>query len=359
MENADARASNSVSEDQSPGSDKIVQRWTADIGSGDLLPPVANNKGLIVGTGRPDIFAVSLNLETGERQWQAQVDKTTHAPFIAGENHIFVVYNHEIYSLHSGSGEGERSSGVTLPEEAFRFVDLIATQDYVLFVAESGILGAVNRGTNHLAWQYEVDSSNTPVKVAACMETAYLITKEKSKYGCQRSGRIYAVDLSSGSKEWSKSLPSRAREVAITDDAVVVGTVGDIQAFAPSSGTRIWKKDSKTSHPSLAIQANKLVVGGYRQLSTVDLKSGETIWVEPFQSDHISPAISGETIYTVGSGKPGTNWNAQIRNFDIGTGLPKASHNLNENRLYGPVLINNSLYISSDSGNVYAFDGGK
>ena len=356
MEHADARATNSVPSGQSPATDRISEKWSVEVESENLLPPVANNDGLIVATGRPKISATSIDLETGDRQWESEIDETTHAPPVAEENNVFVAFDRAITSRASDSGNREGKPETPVPESAFLFVDLVATDDHLLFTAESGVLGAIGHGENTIGWLFEVEY--TPVKVAATADTVYLVTKGTPD-GCERAGRIHAVDLSSGREVWSESLPSGAREVGVADGAVVVGIVGGLHAFDPDSGTRLWKRDTKTGSPGFAIQDDVIVSGGYRHVSAVDWRSGETEWEKQFDSNFISPAISGDTVFVVGSGEKGTNWETQIKNLDLASGRQKATHHLNEERLYGPVVANKSLYVSTDSGNVYAFNGGK
>lgn len=358
MEDANARRTNSVPEDQAPRSDRIVQKWTADFESGDPLAPVVGTHGLIAATGRPDVFTASLDLETGKTQWTARVDERTHASPIASGDRVYVVYDNEVSLRASDSGTLEGNPEMPVPGTAFRFMDLVATDERILFVAESGVLGAINRRNHRIEWVFDVQRRHAPVKVAATSETAFLITKGTKKDGCERTGVVHAVDLSTGVTEWSQSLPAGAREVTIADDAVIVGVVGEVHAFDPDSGARIWQRDTKTERPGFAVRDDVLIVGGYRQLSAVDWRTGAVMWVKPFDSRHPSPAISGETVFIAGSGRDRTNWKAQIKTFELSTGRQKATHHLDEERIRGPAIANGALYASTDSGTVYAFDGG-
>jgi outer membrane protein assembly factor BamB len=149
------------------------------------------------------------------------------------------------------------------------------------------------------------------------------------------------------------------REIAVTSNAVVVGLSGGIGGVNPKSGRRLWLHDIKAGDPSVAVEQNSIILGGYRSVARLNPASGARMWKRQFDSDHISPTVSGKTAYVVGSGREGTNWDAQIQFMNIGNGNRRAEYSLDEERVYGPVLGDNGFFVYGDSGTVYRFNGGE
>lgn len=358
MEDADARATSSVPADEAPDPNTLSEYWTAEFKRGETLPPVINNSGVIISTGSPDITVTRLGLDSGKKQWEQVISKYTHAPPIAGREHVYLGYNHRVSSRSNKSGNSQENPNINISESEYRFVDLKAINNLILYVTTSGYLGAVNPGKDRTEWRFKIDPPNYPTEVAATEQTAFLVTHGTTgDPTCHISGGIHAIDLSSGDEKWSTKLPTGASEVAVTENAVVVGADGAIYGFDITTGNQLWKLKTKTASPDFAIKNDYLVMGGYRRLLVVDWTTGEKKWQKQFDSRRISPAVSGDSIFAIGSGRKGTNFDAQICALDLHTGDKQADFHLNNQRLRGPAIADNKLIVSTDSGTVYAFNG--
>ncbi|WP_434085368.1 PQQ-binding-like beta-propeller repeat protein [Natronomonas marina] len=119
------------------------------------------------------------------------------------------------------------------------------------------------------------------------------------------------------------------------------------------------KKSTKTDSPGIAVTGDSLIFGGYANVSMINTTTGRTIWSRRFNSDYIKPAIAGDTAFVAGSGRKNAEWDSKIKYFDINSGKRMASLQLDEGRIHGPAIANNTLFVTSDSGTVYAFTGGE
>jgi len=219
-------------------------------------------------------------------------------------------------------------------------------------------VGAYKRKESNIEWKYTVKNRHTPQKVVSDLSTVYVATKGVSEDGCQRQGKVHSLQLSNGGHDWTFSIPTDIRELAISETAILIGAVGQLYAISPDTGSKIWQKSTKTGSPGLAIKGDSLIFGGYGSVSKIDITTGETIWKQKFNSDYINPAIAGNTVFVAGSGRKRAKWEAKIKYFDIESGEKKAAHHLDEGRIHGPALANDNLFVTADSGTAYAFTGG-
>lgn len=255
------------------------------------------------------------------------------------------------------SRDGHKKGNKEVPNSPGALFDCISTNNYTIFSDMTGI-GAIKRGGSSIEWKYAVKNRHTPQKVVSDSNTVYAATKGVSEDNCQRQGKVHSLQLSNGSHNWTFSISTDIKELAISETAILVGAVGRLCAISPETGSKIWKKSTKTGSPGLAIKGDSLIFGGYGSVSKIDITTGETVWEKKFNSDYINSAIAGNTVFVVGSGRNRAKWEAKIEYFDIESGQKKASHHLNEGRIHGPALANDTLFVTADSGTAYAFTGG-
>jgi len=356
MKHGNPQGTSSVASEHAPTTRVLSEKWSSQVAGGDGLQPIVSKQGLVVATGRPMITATSLNLDTGQQQWKAQVDETTHASPVAEAENILFISEQGLASREGSSGKS--ASRTSVPRDAFLFVDLIATQGQILFASKTGVVGAIGPNSTGINWETRVDDSYRPAGIVVDDDTVYVAAIELNEDGSKRSGRVYALNASTGSTRWVRTIPSGAREIAVAAGTVVVGTVSRVHALKADSGDHHWDVKTATETPRFSITQDSVVIGGYRQLATVALSTGEPLWTTDFDSDRITPTIGGDTVYAAGSGDEGTNWKAQLKSISITDGSVNWSRSIDENRLHGPAIANGSLFISTDVGQVYAFNGG-
>jgi outer membrane protein assembly factor BamB len=356
MEGADSRGTNSVPATEAPTAGEVTLEWRSDVEiPGEGLPPILSSEGLIVGSRRPDLSITSIAVESGKQQWA--VDKTgyTKAPVVARDG-LHVI--HDSTLSHLDSHTGNTTKRFALPDSPTGFSDLIATQEFLAFTAQSGTVGVIRRNEYAEQWSVTLPKHESPVQLAATSDTLYVGTSRRTADGCHPDGRLLAYDVTAGSERWSAVFPEEVREIAVTSNAVVVGLSGGIGGFNPDTGRRLWLSDTKAGDPSVAVEEHSIILSGYQSVARLNPASGERMWKQRFDSDYISPTVSGNTAYVAGSGRDGTNWDAQIQFMNIGNGDRRAGYSLDEERVYGPVLGDTGLFVYGESGTVYRFNGG-
>jgi outer membrane protein assembly factor BamB len=355
MQGANPKGTSRVPSDQAPSSDAIEKNWSTDIPNGEAVTPVVNNNRVIAGIKRPNLMLTSINLETGKKQWNHTAEDYTHSSLVFEKRSIILPADGKL-ERRSPKG-GQRKDSKEIPNSPGTLFDCISTSNHIVFSDMAGV-GARKRGESNIEWKYAVKSRHTPQKVVSDSNTVYLATKGVSEDGCQRQGKVHSLRLSNGSRDWTFSMPTDIRELAISETVILVGAVGQLCAISPETGSKIWQKSTKTGSPGLAIKGDSLIFGGYGSVSKIDITTGKIIWEQKFNSDYINPAIAGDTVFVAGSGRNRAKWEAKIEYFDIESGQKKASHHLNESRIHGPALANDTLFITADSGTAYAFTGG-
>ena len=186
------------------------------------------------------------------------------------------------------------------------------------------------------------------------------------------SGEVLGVSLNEGLQSWSQVINGKrvgsanGYVKAVSGDPVIVGKVvyagtnsGRLAAIDITSGMRVWTKKEGAIGP-VWIENNALfVLTDQQKLKRLDRKNGAEVWSydlpvykNPKRSTgkygHFSPVLAGNKLYVAGTDK-------KIRVFD-----PKTGELLNSIPVRGGAasqlaIANERMYILSGSGKLIAF----
>ena len=186
------------------------------------------------------------------------------------------------------------------------------------------------------------------------------------------SGEVLGVSLNEGLQSWSQIINGKrvgsanGYVKAVSGDPVIVGKVvyagtnsGRLAAIDITSGMRVWTKKEGAIGP-VWIENNALfVLTDQQKLKRLDRKNGAEVWSydlpvykNPKRSTgkygHFSPVLAGNKLYVAGTDK-------KIRVFD-----PKTGELLNSIPVRGGAasqlaIANERMYILSGSGKLIAF----
>jgi len=159
---------------------------------------------------------------------------------------------------------------------------LLVTQDYRLLLLDrdTGRTKAevqLDKLGNFLMQSYQKPRVQTPVLHGGCI---YVATYGKGQDG-EPSGKLYALDASTGAKVWEGSLASGAEHPpVIADGRIIVGGSPWLQAFQLSDGKPLWKVDTGagTWLGMGGTDAERYYVATGKKLLAVDLAKGEIAW---------------------------------------------------------------------------------
>jgi len=186
------------------------------------------------------------------------------------------------------------------------------------------------------------------------------------------SGEVLGVSLNEGLQSWSQVINGKrvgsanGYVKAVSGDPVIVGKVvyagtnsGRLAAIDITSGMRVWTKKEGAIGP-VWIENNALfVLTDQQKLKRLDRKNGAEVWSydlpvykNPKRSTgkygHFSPVLAGNKLYVAGTDK-------KIRVFDPTTGELLNSIPVRGGAASQLAIANERMYILSGSGKLIAF----
>jgi len=182
------------------------------------------------GVGRIDIASQSWD-------WQQDLGSRSADIDIAGDKiHIARRYNqYTQFDIPSQSKDFD----VSLPDASAVGVDYYDGYAYV--AADNGYLYAIDNSTQSIEWNKSIGTALTDVKVQD--GTAYVTSGDE---GSSFVGGFYAVDTQTQTTEWSTLTNKVALSVHLENGLGYVGTDSSIEAVSLSNGLNQWSDSSYT-----------------------------------------------------------------------------------------------------------------
>ncbi|WP_243385033.1 PQQ-like beta-propeller repeat protein [Geothrix alkalitolerans] len=214
-----------------------------------------------------------------------QVHFTPGTPVVVDEE-LVLGFNGRSLAAHSRA-DGKLRWETTL--EAEQEGSFLLTANLVIIPTEDYRVIALDRTTGKVRFSIQLeamkrflDSSNVKTRVQATVEKdrLYIATHGKGGDG-EASGKLYAVDLASGSKLWDVPLKAGADYAPIVlDDRIVVGGAPWLQAFSAREGKLHWQVQVNVGEwfmPGIEAGSRYWFTVG-RKAVAVDLANGEVVW---------------------------------------------------------------------------------
>lgn len=192
-----------------------AKRWTRKMGKGSMVlaAPVGGADGQIV-VASDEGEVVSLNLETGQVQWTANVGAPVYvSPASNGATIFLSTTRGRFVALDSESGKPLWE--LTLPDKTVRMASPSVGSGNVFFGSTDGVVRALDVYTGNISWTF-----NAPDAITA----PPLVTRNTVYVGSM--GRmLYGLDRATGSVRWEQKLKGRVKSaMAARDDALIVLT---------------------------------------------------------------------------------------------------------------------------------------
>jgi eukaryotic-like serine/threonine-protein kinase len=349
-----------------------TQKWKFETHGRITSSPAVSNGVVYFGSYDSTLYAV--DAATGALKWKFKTDgerrfaaKHLHGAEPAGELmpdpfdfylSSPVVWNGKVYF---GSGDTniyalDAVSGAL--RWKFKTMDVVhaspAISDGVLLVGSwDSYFYALDANTGAEKWRFKT-GEDAEIHNQVGIQSSAAIADGVAYFGC-RDSKFYAVDLATGKERWSFS---NKGSWVIGSPAIHDGKV----FFATSDSAMFYELDAKTgavvfslkfrgwpmfSSPSIA--GNSILIGSHEgKLIAIDTKSQKVAWV--FQTD--GSKANGAT-YTKPDGTP--NDGAAFTDFfydDMVSGVQKLMSV--GAVLTSPVIVDNTVFIGSADGNIYA-----
>lgn len=188
------------------------------------------------------------------------------------------------------------------------------------------------------------------------------------------SGELVATLRLSGVRVWGTTVAGGRRGVAysslndITGDPVIVGNTlyagnqsGRVVAMEASSGERLWTAQDGAYSPVLPAGDSIFFVSDRNELIRLDAETGERIWGTelPLYMEqrerrrravfaHYGPILAGGRLVVASS-------DGEIRFFDPESGAQTGSLPIRGGAAAHPIVVNDTLYVVSGNGQLHAY----
>ena len=263
-----------------------------------LAPPTAQPTifGSTVVVGLRNGAVQKLDVSTGKKIWEAQLDTFTERPFVmAGTTLLALTSTQLLYALDFQSGkvlwlyDGGFPEGMSVRPGASPIVN----ENEVIFGITSGELLAINLQAGKLVWRH-----NPSYKESRFHDVVgQLIVKDQRLLVTRYDGFVASIDISNASKQdfktiWSDEV-SGITTSSFRDGRIYVGCInGDTYAYDSSTGRRIWRNQTGQSAASITpMEANVYVGGTDGRLTAIEPMSGVTLWHDDLEAEIATPPV--------------------------------------------------------------------
>jgi len=257
-----------------------------------------------------------------------------------------------------------------------------AADGRVFFSSYKGTFYAVNSDTGKQLWKaqfdpdaplaYEQELGEHPVTYSGDFLLSSPAILDNTAVVGGGDGLVYAFDVKSGRVRWKFRTGGRVRSSpAVSNGVVYVGSFdGSIYAIDLASGKQVWRYDTKghslkagdfgfdrTSILSSPAVSDGVVYVGSRDshLYAIDAAEGKLKWVYDYEKDGMtwttsSPAVKNQVVYT------GTADGHFIHALRAADGRQLWRFEMPERVWSSPAIAGSQLYITNQSGSLYAVD---
>jgi outer membrane protein assembly factor BamB len=280
----------------------------------------------IVYAGTRDGRVVAINSSSQSELWDYTVNSAIYTtPIVDGDLVYVGTYSGQVLALSTLA----RSQNLTFPQKKYG------------------------------EWEWDCPIENTKSNAIV----ADLAMSENALYVASSNGRVYSLDKETGDENWKREdIPALAEKLwtspIIQSDTLYISTFdGHIYSLSVETGASLnWSFESVAGFASSpVIDENTIYVGSFdRYLYAVKIGSDEPMWKFPQGKPAgnwfwASPIVNGGIVYAgCLDGKLyaiEAETGEELWEFD--TGSPIVS---------SPVLMDNFLIVTNESGNVYVFD---
>ncbi|WP_067048345.1 outer membrane protein assembly factor BamB family protein [Methanofollis ethanolicus] len=266
-------------------SDSVLHTFTPEgVGSwsfptsgavGYFTSPAAADGKVFVAGNESSIFCI--NASTHAEVWNATFPTAVKSTPVVGDGKVYVTTANSLYALNAASGAAAWNTGIT------GTASTPAVADGTVIVGSSNGLHAYNATDGTALWVYQsarIDGS--PVIAGGVV---YFGTNEKT-------GTVYAVNMTTGSKIWSYALPDPgdgtfaafyASSPAVSDGVLYIGAENN-RFYAFGAGkpapTTIWDGSVSLSDTTFTFVPSNNASASYEINRTTDLGALDTAATE-------------------------------------------------------------------------------
>ena len=275
---------------------------SVDIPGGVFGTPALVGGYALVGTFSGSVIAV--DLDTGERTWQAGAPSRAHPPTVAGGTAY-------VTARRWDGGDGP---------------------------SEPGVVAAVDVESGEALWELGLDAE----------PTAPPGVHDGVVYAGTNRGRVHAIDAASGDREWRESVGDWvSRGPTAAADGIYAVVLGEGVVKLTRNGTVAWR--SAAGGRTNPVLADEIVVVGTREgLAAVGRNNGQTRWrVDTDAGVEFDVRVADGRAYA------GDSYGT-LHAIDIGSGESTWRRSFRPARIPGPVVGPRTVAGGSRDGGIYS-----
>ncbi len=228
--------------------------------------------------------------------------------------------------------------------------------EFVYVGGYNGKIYAITSNSGALRWVYPREGNLQPIV------GGLIVSQGKVYFGCS-GGKLFALDAATGDKKWEFQTGDKIWSTpAIDGDTLFITSFDDkLYALSATDGSKKWEFDTGGAIVSTPVVHNNTVyIGSFdRHFYAVNATDGKQIWQFPV-GDEVNnkpenwfwakPVVYDNTIYA-----GNLDGKVYILNAETGNEIVDAI-DLESTISSWPVLIDGSIIIASEDGQVWAID---
>jgi outer membrane protein assembly factor BamB len=280
------------------------------------------NKRLYVSTGYGQVAA--LDPATGKVIWRAKVRAPVHSgPTVAAGRVFVVTVENEIFALDAKDGkEVWNHAGIPQTASLLGGASPAVAGEVVVAPFSSGELDALEVENGRPLWSDNLASARNVDAVAALADIRGRPVIDQGRlFAASHSGRLAAIDLRSGERDWEHSIGSDYGPWVAGDYAYLLSTDQVLLCLTASEGKVRW-------------------------LRRLPKYEDEKKRADPIE--WAGPVLGGDRLIVVSS----DGWALSVSPY---TGAPLGRQRISARAFLAPVIANNTLYVLTDDAELAAF----
>jgi outer membrane protein assembly factor BamB len=258
-------------------------------------------------------YVAALDARNGGIVWQVHpTGPLRGAPTVVGDSVYVITQDNQIYALKAADGATDWSQSAALEiAGVFGSASPAVGQGTVVAGFSSGELNAYRYENGRLVWQDQLARTSIRTSVASISDVdADPVIDNSQVIAVGQGGRMVAIDLLSGQRQWELNVAGIATPWVAGDWAFVVTDEGKVICVSRSNGKVRWiaqapafrhekKKAGPISYVGPVLAGNRLIIASSEgALINIDPTNGS------FQSQtnikgsvHLQPIVANNTLY--------------------------------------------------------------
>jgi len=210
---------------------------------------------------------------------------------------------------------------------------------------------ALDAETGDLKWDFI--TSENPIESSPNVINGYVFIGSGS-------GRLYAIDASTGEEEWSSDIGIKQTSPVVSENVVYVSSYrdGTVYALNMDTGDEIWQADfDGASVPSSSLNSPVIIDGtlyigtsaneNSNPLYALDAETGDILWKSDDLGSKVrySATISNEMAYVATESESN---NSSLHALDVNTGSISWSSDVDGSITSTPTVYDNTVFVGTE-----------